>query len=357
MLTSCPECGTTFRISSAELRVAEGLVRCGSCSATFNALLTLLDEAGPPREPATDAESAESEPGSGGQSPGGWDIGDTVEQPGPPPRPETEDEEAGAPVYLIDDWAADQVASELARPSGELDPADRAAEHFEAPGRPSAAHWPPEDEPRGFYFEDGEARAARAWRSAHEPRDEPEFVAATPPRSRSGPWGLGALLMLVLLGAQLVHAKRDALATHPGYGQLVRATYGALDLELYPAWPLSAYQITESEAVVAGGTAAAALDILGTITVQGADAVGPPLIRVTLRDRWSNALGERLLDAREYASDRRQSETLLQPGSTLPLQISLMDPGAEAIGYELDICIRYRQLGLRCQVDADPFVQ
>ena len=47
MFTTCKECGTVFRVSPAELRVAEGQVRCGHCSATFNALATLTDEPPP----------------------------------------------------------------------------------------------------------------------------------------------------------------------------------------------------------------------------------------------------------------------------------------------------------------------
>lgn len=403
MLTSCPTCGTTFRISSAELRVAEGLARCGSCGETFNALLTLADDSATPQygpvraepavapgepvtadesgerfapqhEPAPDRAIVEQRPdGTAGEirrpaddrvsagdhgSPGDWDIGDTIEQPVPPMRAETDDEEAGTPVYLIDDWTGGRSAP-APEPATEALTPDRdtpSAESFDSPGQRPGSDWA-EDEPRGFYFENGEARAARAWRPARELPDEPDFATPAPPRRGGRAWGLGTLLLIVLLGFQLIHAQRDALATQPGYGQLVRAAYGSLKLELYPAWPLSAYEITESEAVVAGGATRGALDILGTIAVQGSEAVGAPLVRVTLRDRWSNALGERLLEARDYASGSLGRDTLLQPGSTLPMQISLMDPGAEAIGYELDICIRYRQLGLRCQVDADPFVE
>ena len=47
MYTNCPECGTVFRISATELRVAEGYVRCGHCGATFNALATLADQLPP----------------------------------------------------------------------------------------------------------------------------------------------------------------------------------------------------------------------------------------------------------------------------------------------------------------------
>lgn len=44
MLTTCPECRTTFRLSQAQLEARRGLVRCGHCKAVFNAYDTLLPE-------------------------------------------------------------------------------------------------------------------------------------------------------------------------------------------------------------------------------------------------------------------------------------------------------------------------
>lgn len=48
MLTTCPECRTRFRVSQAQLERRRGLVRCGRCSAVFNAYDTLLLELTPP---------------------------------------------------------------------------------------------------------------------------------------------------------------------------------------------------------------------------------------------------------------------------------------------------------------------
>ncbi len=42
MYTQCPACLTTFRITSAQLKVSEGMVRCGICSAIFHAEQRLL---------------------------------------------------------------------------------------------------------------------------------------------------------------------------------------------------------------------------------------------------------------------------------------------------------------------------
>lgn len=53
MLTQCPNCQTTFRVTSEILRVAEGQVRCGRCQTQFDALERLIDEAQPGTEVQT----------------------------------------------------------------------------------------------------------------------------------------------------------------------------------------------------------------------------------------------------------------------------------------------------------------
>ncbi|MDH3509425.1 MAG: zinc-ribbon domain-containing protein [Gammaproteobacteria bacterium] len=44
MYTQCPKCATVFRITAAQLRVAEGEVRCGNCAISFNALSSISDD-------------------------------------------------------------------------------------------------------------------------------------------------------------------------------------------------------------------------------------------------------------------------------------------------------------------------
>jgi predicted Zn finger-like uncharacterized protein len=45
MYTRCPECETTFKLSAADLRRAQGKVRCGDCNFVFNAIEYLAEEA------------------------------------------------------------------------------------------------------------------------------------------------------------------------------------------------------------------------------------------------------------------------------------------------------------------------
>ncbi|MFS2071648.1 DUF3426 domain-containing protein [Pseudomonas sp. CT11-2] len=60
-VTQCPHCQTSFRVSHAQLSVARGVVRCGSCLQVFNAARQLLEQrAG--KEAVKPAASAPVEP-------------------------------------------------------------------------------------------------------------------------------------------------------------------------------------------------------------------------------------------------------------------------------------------------------
>ncbi|NWA00568.1 DUF3426 domain-containing protein [Pseudomonas gingeri] len=68
-VTQCPHCQTSFRVSHAQLSVARGVVRCGSCLQVFNAARQLLEqraarESGtiPPAAPAATAAVAPPAP-------------------------------------------------------------------------------------------------------------------------------------------------------------------------------------------------------------------------------------------------------------------------------------------------------
>ncbi len=45
LITRCPECGTQFRVSEAQLQVAKGKVRCGSCLHVFEGVDNLVWDA------------------------------------------------------------------------------------------------------------------------------------------------------------------------------------------------------------------------------------------------------------------------------------------------------------------------
>jgi predicted Zn finger-like uncharacterized protein len=63
-ITQCPECGTRFKVTDAQLGAHDGLVRCGSCHEVFNAIDHLHDD-----EPSPQLSlPIETEPPAGGSA-------------------------------------------------------------------------------------------------------------------------------------------------------------------------------------------------------------------------------------------------------------------------------------------------
>lgn len=46
LTTRCPQCGTSFKVVPDQLRVRNGLVRCGACATVFDGRACLLPETG-----------------------------------------------------------------------------------------------------------------------------------------------------------------------------------------------------------------------------------------------------------------------------------------------------------------------
>src|SRR5712672_141335 len=57
MFTVCPKCALTLVVTAADLRVAQGYVRCGRCSNVFNALARLSED----RQAAAAAAAAQAQ--------------------------------------------------------------------------------------------------------------------------------------------------------------------------------------------------------------------------------------------------------------------------------------------------------
>lgn len=456
MFTTCKECGTVFRVSPAELRVAEGQVRCGHCSATFNALATLTDEPppttvlpqlqvpphlvreaeiapeavpesepelepetgvepgpGPELEPEPDSDSdSESESESDMSALDSVITSDAVlefnvpednwseffvevsEPPALPPivampapdedeiaeaEPEAGPENGSAPVagtgsdtasinYVPENWQGllDEVPDEADEaPVYRIDADGPEATPAVTPdsGPVSVADPSIEAMDSADEGEEDHGDSLTAPSDPAEPQAEPLLIERpfdwqprfelpeAPPRRRRG-LGLGAALLALALVLQLIHYQRDDLAARPALYRPLTRIYGALNLSLLPNWNLHAYEVRGSEAV-AGATTRGALDVLARIAIVGSEPVGLPMVRVTLRDRFSKSLGSRVFGPDEYLDGISPPAELLTSGYLIPVRISLRDPGTDAFGYEVDVCVLYRREGLLCQQERD----
>lgn len=219
MYTQCPDCTTVFRITAEVLRVAQGDVRCGVCSTSFNALENLSEQA------------FEAAPEDAAPSPG---DSMTVEE-----LPGAEDTELSAPVELV---AVPDAAPEPAPapPVGEAADFDSTDEHpilvldesdepmpaesivletTEPEPVPAATTAPRiliPDEMRRRLAEEAAAREEAARLFEPEERDDPE------PGERRWPWVAGIAALGLLLVMQVVHARRNELVRNPSVGPAAR---------------------------------------------------------------------------------------------------------------------------------------
>ncbi|ARP91912.1 hypothetical protein CAL14_17805 [Bordetella genomosp. 9] len=64
MTTRCPHCGTAFKVVADQLRVRNGLVRCGVCSRVFDGYAAIVDESGRPAPVPAPSPVRASAPGA-----------------------------------------------------------------------------------------------------------------------------------------------------------------------------------------------------------------------------------------------------------------------------------------------------
>ncbi len=101
---------------------------------------------------------------------------------------------------------------------------------------PAAARWrrPPEPEPDDS-FEIGD----------HDRRLVDDLAAAANDSSARWTWGVGALVLALLLAVQLTHHNRLQLARNATVGPALREVYSSLDMPLPPNWNLAAFELRQ----------------------------------------------------------------------------------------------------------------
>jgi predicted Zn finger-like uncharacterized protein len=460
MFTVCPKCALTLVVTAADLRVAQGYVRCGRCSSVFNALARLADE----RQAAgTDADGATADlAASQGEAPAATAPPPSAEEdpaePAPPAPdqsdaaddPDAADEEA-IPEDALEfnptttdvtsvfvepppnpQWtaatgsfkamvAANQEAAEQTPPDLQLDveidaaflasmlkaenpvrapprtaPAEPVASATPVPAAtpaapaatPAGAEAPARlhasASPAPLEHATAAARHARARaRPAHAAAAKP--AAAKPPAAapealehsedarseldsdtplhesvqgddrlrRLLPlaWRLGAGLAVVALLAQIVNHYRDELAATTRFNRSLTALYAGLGVHLVPRWDLHAYDVRQLGASVdPAGT--------GRITVRASiknAAPQPqplPLLRVTLQDRFGNRIASSDVAPQFYLPRTIPASAFLSAGQRIDAQMGFVDPGTNAVGFELDACLPASGGGVACANDA-----
>lgn len=364
LLTRCPSCQTTFRITAEALQKAGGQVRCGRCAAVFNAYAELREQPEPvaPAEPGTEQPAA-AEPSSAAapppaaasataakpETPAPPETAEAREAPGAPEAPEAPTTPAAAtrmPAPLVPAATSEGSASEPR--FGDLSVAELVAQvergGDEAAGA-SAGDADVTEQPMSAV----EIDAVLEQPLGAPPSAPDEWLTAEPRRSRW--WQVGAAVALLALGVQVVHHFRGELASNATIGPLLQSAYAALGSPLSPRWNLEQYQILDWVATAEPNlNGQGSLRISARVQNRGPNAQPYPHIHLELEDRRQATVGSRVFRPSEYLQTRPRRDALMEAGATAHAELEVLDPGPDAYGFELDVCIEI-DAALRCGAD------
>jgi predicted Zn finger-like uncharacterized protein len=325
LFTRCPECDTTFRVTDETLKKASGQVRCGRCASVFNAYSELHDPSGESVEPEPELVASETA------------VVPTPEPPNPATPPRTVQAESKSTT-------ADSVPTAAA--TAVVADADA---HVEA-AQPSADSEPIDPQPISATEVDRVLMDDAASPFSASPYAWPRAGAAR--RAHSRAWSFAAALALVALGAQAMHHFRSSIAGHSTFGPWITAVYRALGNEIEPSWDVQQYQILDWVATAEPNTRGlGSLKITARIQNRGPQRQPYPAVQLRLKDRWEAALGSRMFTPAEYLPSGAQREQLMSPGETARAEIEVVDPGPDAYGFELDVCIEVEASLVTCGTD------
>ncbi len=360
MLTQCPNCQTTFRVTTEILRVADGQVRCGRCQTQFDALERLIDEdesAKPRESPRGGRSPPPASPIEVEEPAAQEDItleGRHIEISGRYRMPDSPRGEPQIREETVEEWVEIDDIEEAAQEPQEINVEKEFADEDALLDDPLAQQ-DQDDE------QDGIEVAEEAYESANdaqdgaqladEPDTEPEVdLFARPPRPAvARVWKILAGPLVLLLAVQFVHTYRHALARHPRLGQAIIGTYSSLGVDLQPDWDLHAYEILQwhlgSDPSLPG-----TLKVRASLKNVASFAQPYPLLKLVLEDRWGEHVREREFEPAEYLDPSTAPDRLLAPEQQTTATIAIVDPGPDAEGFRFDVCLRGRQ-GIVCAAD------
>jgi predicted Zn finger-like uncharacterized protein len=195
--------------------------------------------------------------------------------------------------------------------------------------------------------------AARASTGAAAPSDTALEPLLHPPTKRRPGWQYvsGVVVLAVVLLLQLLHHDRQDLALNTVFGPAAAKIYSALGVTLTPRWDLTAYSVKQLGAE-AEGSEGTQLRVRLSVHNESARVQPLPLLRLTLQDRYGNAVATRDLEPADYLPKRIAGQRLLEPDQRIDAELHVIDPGKAAIGFEIDACLRAESGAIGCANDA-----
>lgn len=161
----------------------------------------------------------------------------------------------------------------------------------------------------------------------------------------AGTWA-AAVALVLLLGVQIVHQSREALATVPALNSAIAPVYRMLGRPLTPQWNISGwrFEATKGDTDETGQQ----LTIYSRVGNNSDEALPYPLVHVSLTDRFEDIIGSAILDPADYLPENADPRKPVPPGSSFNAVIAIASPSPEATGFKLNVCYRLAGGQLRC---------
>lgn len=344
MFTQCPDCQTIFELGIDDLKAADGQVCCGECDRVFNAIASLTDVPHGTKEAlqAIVDASEHNEPQNGDDAGADEGVsGDLFEQ-----KPDgSQDNDDDAPWEPDDEGLGDDDVASLDRSRWEQKLAELGLDSEEQPvtgDREEEDAAPDGDEDRSEtdsnHGDSGEAGANS---------EIAEWLALSKAPGPNRHWIVAAVVAGIALLAQSVHFWRADLADKPAFGAWLKPIYASAGNPIPETWDVSAYTVAK-DTVSDYPEVAGALLVNATVANEADRAQPYPLLKITLLDRWGEPIGERFFAPTEYLENMRDAAELVQPGEKKQATVLIMDPGAGAVSYGIDACLRDNDNRLTC---------
>jgi len=397
VFTQCSKCETVYRLSAEVLRAAGGQVRCGRCGEVFNALARLAENAATfkkgesPLDLETRADNilhsvdavppVDTTPSPGSMAHNGPEIAHLKIEP-----PVDEDLASEASLeFTLHPGDLDRVfietspsviqllAAESAVTAAPVQPPSQTPPQMppQTPLRPAKPRAPP---PEPQAPEPLSPDAALAFEATAAALAAVSGTGATPvpPSKNSGfevsekvrlemlssfthaelppinaprrrlpypVWVAAAVLLGVLLVVQLIVGNRAWLAVHAPL--LLGGAASPPDL--------SAYQLRQW-GVTGDPAAKGTLRVRASVMNSAAQLEPYPMLRLTLANRFGTRIGQREFEPADYLG--KAPLRMLSPGERVDATMDIVDPGKDAEGFEIDVCLRGTNAKITCVGDA-----
>ena len=299
LITRCPNCAATFRVTPLHLQAHGGDVRCGRCAQIFNgfaSLATMQEPEAADLHKTTVADMPDNTP--------------QAESAKNPPSSPLSDQEVPPPAPSHEIIQPEVVAETVTQ---------------EAPGADS----PAAEEPAPQILDT--TRAPESYMPEYHAFD------AVQPRKTSSAWGFASLFLLVVLGAQAIYFYRAELAVIAPDARPYLEQYCELLRCTIPLPQNSGLLNIESSEMQTDTQQAGVIMLTATVRNYAPYPQVFPSFELTLTDPQDRPLASRIFAPEKYLEKNVNPSGVIAPDYEFNVRLYLDSGNLNAAGYRLSL--------------------